>query len=252
MSRPNQAGTTLPRDRAALALIARFRTMTRAQIHGFAFAGRAENVVKRFVDRMVAHGFLGGERLHKSGAQLLWCTPAGRDHLVEMGTGAADAFFPARGPVAAKDLAHTLAIVDAALSCVRRGEAGDEILPAWMLQRVFGGKLSAIPDLLCLTRPRAGGRGTVLAVEVDLGGEGVRSVLLPKLTELARALPTITPASAAAILVLTSSARRRDALLRGLATAPLRLVVAVDLLVAFTRPPDVQAGCVVADTPCDV
>lgn len=252
MSRGNNPDVTLPRDRAALSVIGRFRMMTRVQIHGFAFPGRAENVVKRFVDRLTARGFLGAARLHGSGAQLLWCTPAGRDHLVETGVGAAEMFFPARGPVAAKDLAHTLAIGDAALSCLRRGQAGDEMIPAWMLQRMVAGRLSVIPDLLCLTRPRLGARGAVLAVEVDLGGEGVRSVFLPKLAELAHALPTISPAAAVAILVLTSAVRRRDALLRGLALAKLRLPVAVELLTTFALSPNVRTECVVEDTPCDV
>src|SRR5205085_4840864 len=120
--------------------------------------------------------------------------------------------FPASGPVPAKDFEHTVEIVNAALAMCRRTPAPDELLPAWMVQRLFAGKLAVWPDLLCLWKPHDGDAGSALAIEVDLGGEPVKSVLVPKTLELIGFLTAWTAGAPAAILLLTATARRRDSL----------------------------------------
>jgi hypothetical protein len=82
--------------------------------------------------------------------------------------------------VPAKDFEHTVEIVNAALAIRRRRPAPDELLPAWAVQRLFAGKLTVWPDLLCLWKPRDDDPGSALAIEVDLGGEPVKTVLVPK------------------------------------------------------------------------
>src|SRR5947209_4987487 len=123
--------------------------LTRPQVKRWFFENVSEPVVTRFVERGVRDGYLGVERLHGNGMQVLWLTRKGRDMLAACGVPAAD-LFPATGPAAAKDFQHTMEIGNTALWLMKRTPAPDELLPAWALQRYFGGRLRAIPDLLAV------------------------------------------------------------------------------------------------------
>jgi hypothetical protein len=223
----------LPRDIEAYALVGRFRMLTRQQLKSWLFDAVSETIVTRFFNRSTKRGYLGVERLHGNGIQVCWLTKKGRDFLVGGGHAAASDLFPASAPVAAKDFEHTVEIVNAALAMRRRTPAPDELLPAWTVQRLFAGKLTVWPDLLCLWKPRDDGPGSALAIEVDLGGEPVKTVLVPKTLELIGFLAGWMAGAPAAILVLTATARRRDSLREALAPAIGDFPLAVETLDAL-------------------
>ncbi|HEX8255448.1 MAG TPA: replication-relaxation family protein [Thermoanaerobaculia bacterium] len=223
----------LPRDIEAYALVGRFRMMTRQQLKSWLFDDVSETIVTRFFDRAAERGYLGVERLHGNGIQVCWLTKKGRDFLVDGGYAAASDLFPASGPVAAKDFHHTVEIVNAALAMRRRLPVPDELLPAWAVQRLFDGKLTVWPDLLCLWKPRSNDPGRALAIEVDLGSESVKTVLVPKALELIGFVSTWTATAPAAILLLTATARRRDSLRDALAPAVGDFPFVVETLTAL-------------------
>jgi hypothetical protein len=226
-------GRVLPRDLAALTTIGVFRMLTRTQLQAWHFETVSETVVRRFIDRMVERRYLGAERINRNGVQVVWLTQAGADLLVDHAGGSRADLFPARGPVAAKDFAHTTAIVDAALAVRQRGFQSDLMLPAWALQRAQGGQADVFPDLLCLARPTATDPGAALAVEVDLGGEPIGSVLVPKTEKLTAFLAPYS-GSALAILLLTVGSRRRAAIEQALRKASIPVPISVDELGIFT------------------
>lgn len=199
------------RDLLVLAAIGRFRMLTRPQVKRWFFAGVSEPVVTRFLKRAESTGYLGVERLGGNGMQLLWLTRKGRDLLVARGTPAAD-LFPATGPAAPKDFAHTMAIGDTASWLARRDPQPDELLPSWAIQRYFGGKLGVIPDLLALWRQTAAAPGVALAVEVDLGTEPVETVFVPKLRDLGATVQSWLPEAASRVLVLVPTRGRAESL----------------------------------------
>jgi len=206
--------------------------LTRAQLKAWHFQTVSDTVVRRFVDRMVERGFLGQERINRNGVQVLWLTQAGADLLVDQaGVSRAD-LFPARAAVAAKDFAHTIAIGDVALAVALRGFRSDAMLPAWALQRAQAGRADVFPDLLCLARPLDGDPGAALAVEVDLGGEPIGSVLVPKTEKLAAFLAPYC-GSTLAILLLTVGSRRRAAIDHALRKANISVPISVEELGNF-------------------
>ncbi len=189
--------------------------LTRPQVKRWFFESVSEPVVTRFIDRVTSQGLLGVERLHGNGCQVLWLTRKGRDYLIDHGSAAAD-LFAATGPAAAKDFEHTIRIADAAIWVVKRNLPPDELLPAWTLQRFFGGRLAVIPDLLALWRQKDGRPGAALALEVDLGTEALASVLVPKIRKLEHVL-NATMGTTFRILIIVSSMRRRESVRRALA-----------------------------------
>ncbi|HYH05740.1 MAG TPA: replication-relaxation family protein [Thermoanaerobaculia bacterium] len=227
----------LPRDIEAYVLAGRFRMLTRQQLKRWLFADVTETMVTRFFDRSTERGYLGVERLHGNGMQVCWLTKKGRDFLVDGGHAVTADLFPASGPVAAKDFEHTVEIVNAALAMRRRAPAPDELLPAWAVQRLFKGKLTVWPDLLCLWKPRDGDPGSALAIEVDLGGEPVKTVLVPKTLQLIAFLRDWIDGAPAAILLLTATARRRDSLRDALAPAVGDFPLAIETLTALSAEP---------------
>lgn len=223
----------LVRDLAALTTIGIFRMLTRAQLKAWHFESVSETVVRRFVDRMVERGFLGQERINRNGVQVVWLTQVGADLLVDHAAVSRGDLFPARGPVPAKDFAHTTAIVDVALAVEQRGFRSDMMLPAWALQRAQAGRAEVFPDLLCLVRPSATDPGAALAVEVDLGGEPIASVLIPKTAKLATFLAPYG-ASTLAILLLTVGSRRRAAIEQALRKTNFSVLISIEELDDFT------------------
>ncbi len=222
----------LPRDIEAYALVGGFRMLTRQQLKAWLFADVSETMVTRFFERSTERGYLGVERLQGNGIQVCWLTKKGLDFLVDGDYASASDLFPANGPIPAKDFAHTVEIVNAAVAMRRR--APDESLPAWAVQRLFAGKLAVWPDLLCLWKPTGHDPGSALAIEVDLGGEPVKTVLVPKTLELISFLQSWTAGASAAILLLTATARRRDSLRAALAPAVGDFPLAVDTFGALS------------------
>jgi hypothetical protein len=219
------------RDRAALFFIARFRMVTRPQLRRACFRGLSETVAKRSIDSLLAAGYLGAERVSRTGFQVLWCTSRGRDYLVEHGVAAAD-LFPARGPAAAKDFRHTVAIIDTAIGLFERGWAIAALRPAWSIQRSLGARLRAVPDLLALERSNGNRKAVALAIEVDLAAESL-SVFIPKLRLLSGWLMSYCAASACALLVLTTTPRRRDAIRARVDSAHIAIPNSVECIDAF-------------------
>jgi hypothetical protein len=202
--------------------------LTRSQLKRRFLAQVSEPVVTGVLNRLVQNGWLGVQRLHGNGVQILWLTKKGRDLLVESGVPALD-LFPAAGPAAAKDFAHTAEIANVAIWLAMKSPAPDEMLPAWQLQRLFGGQLTAIPDLVALWKAEenGNGRGIVLAVEVDLGTEPLESIFVPKLRTLVNSLMTMFEANIVSVLALVPTERRADALRKRL---PEGMPMMVDLL----------------------
>jgi hypothetical protein len=223
----------LTRDIEAYILVGRFRMLTRQQLKAWMFHDVSETMVTRFFDRSTERGHLGVERLGGNGMQVCWLTRKGCDFLVDGGYALTADLFPASAPAPAKDFNHTVEIVNAALAMHRRASAPDELLPAWALQRLFAGTLSVWPDLLCLWRPKRDDPGAALAIEVDLGGEPVKTVLLPKTLELIAFLNSWTAGARAAILLLTATARRRDSIREALAPVIGDFPLAVEMLDAL-------------------
>jgi len=227
----------LPRDADALTRIGRFRMLTRSQLHRWHFPTVSDTVVRRFVDRMTERGYLGAERLNGNGMQVLWLTSKGADFLPDKTGIDRDDLFPARGPVPPKDFAHTAAIIDAAIAVKQRGLAPDVLLPAWALQRVFAGRIDSVPDLLCLTLSSATRAGVVLAVEVDLGNEPIRSMIVPKARRVV--LDVLAPyrGSTVALLLLTRGKRRRDAITAAVAGISTSVPIVTELHEHFCAVP---------------
>src|SRR5207244_3859721 len=87
---------------------------------------------------------------------------------------------------------------------------------------------SVVPDLLAIRTPRAGDRGYVLAAEIDLGGERLKTVFVPKLTRLCEEIVEWAGGAPAIVLVLTRGPRRREAL--ATAVSNLSATIMVELL----------------------
>jgi hypothetical protein len=229
----------LPRDLAALALIGTWKCIARYHLKAWIFPDVSETMASRFVERMTERGYLDTKRLNGIGTQLLWLTPAGRDFLREHGT-PADALFPARSAVSLKDLDHTLAIVSAGFALTQRFPAANAVLPAWAVQRAFGGRIEAIPDVLLVSRADP----MLLAVEIDIGGEPLNA-LAEKLAEMADGLLSEWSADArAGIIVLTSGERRAANILAAVADSiSPTIAVAADMLPPLDGPDSLAAFC---------
>jgi hypothetical protein len=129
---------------------------------------------------------------------------------VEHGVAACD-IFVGTGPVAAKDSAHTLAIGDVAAWLSSRDRQPDEILPAWLIQRVYGDATHVVPDLIAKWSV-VDGDDAVLVVEVDLGSEPIRSVLSSKLPRLRDFVDEAFRGSSVAVTIFVVSSKRAESM----------------------------------------
>lgn len=230
MSRdPRSSFKLSARDIEAFVFIGEGFEIAQYQLHAGVFAGLSEVVVSRFVRRWAGRGLLAVDRWNNIGVNKLRLTSTGRDELVARGVAGAAQLFTPRKPVAPKDAAHTMWIND--LRIVLRDSASkfDLILPAWMLQRRFAPAPRAIPDLLAIRKPDASGPGQVLAAEVDLGGERLNAIFLPKLLRLQDLMYEWAGNAPASILILTKGAQRA-AILQRFAGEALTIPTAVALL----------------------
>jgi protein involved in plasmid replication-relaxation len=203
-----------PRDVELLRIVGRFRMLSRAQVKRWLFAGLSDPIVTRCIDRLASRGYLGVERLHGNGIQVLWLCRAGKELLIDNGMPAVDLFAATR-PATAKDFEHTLAMGDVAAWLATKNPAPDELLPAWAVQRVFGGVSKSIPDLVAIWRDPTGFRPVAaMLVEVDLGTEPIKSVLGPKLENLTALANNEFRGAAIATIIFVLSERRRDSIQR--------------------------------------
>jgi len=214
-SDPRLAPRLVPRDLHALTFIGQGHEVAQYQLHEAVFTGLSEGVVSRWVKRMLQRSVIVVERWAKVGINRLRLTRAGLELLSSAGAKTQDLFTP-RTATALKDVQHTLWINDLRVVVRRLTLPPDVVAPAWLLQRQLGATAPAIPDLLTIRKPRGKDRGFVLACEIDLGAERLKSVFLPKLACLTTAVQAWASASPSAILILTRGGRRalaiRDAL----------------------------------------
>ncbi len=229
---PRAEPPLLPRDAQALAFIGRGKEVAQYQLRAAIFPGRTEVVASRRVRRWTEQGLVVSDRLHGFGMNRLRLTETGKDALVRAKVAPEEELFVPAKAVALKDLAHHLWINDLR---VLAGEGtpfpADRIVPAWLLERTVTPRPSAIPDILLVQRPKASGRGRMLALEVDMGGERLVATLLPKLKLLAGLLTSWAGTDVRpGVLVLTRGPKRLASLRASLADAGLPVPVVADLL----------------------
>jgi len=229
---PRAEPTLLPRDAQALAFIGRGKEVAQYQLRAAIFPGRTEVVASRRVSRWTEQGLVVADRLHGFGMNRLRLTEKGRDALVAAKVAPEEELFVPAKAVALKDLAHHLWINDLrVLAAEGVPFAADRIVPAWVIERTVTPRPPAIPDLLLVQRPKGGGRGRMLALEVDMGGERIVATLLPKLKLLAGLLLSWAGVEMRpGVLVLTRGPKRLASLRASLADADLAVPVAADLL----------------------
>lgn len=216
------------RDLEAGAWIGKGYEVAQYQLHEAVFCGKSPVVVSRFTKRWRERGFLFVERWNGIGMNRLRLTSKGRDFLLLHAAAAPeDLFVPARS-VSPKDLAHRLWINDLRVVLGKLPVKPELVLPAWALERRFVPRLPAIPDVLAVTR--RGESRSALAIEIDLGGEPLKSVFVPKLSVLQGVLRDMSKDGSAAVLVLTSSARRKDAIAEATADLDGSIPIAVETL----------------------
>lgn len=225
--RDPRSATCLPaRDYEALRYISAWYQVAQYQLEDALFADRSPTVASRCVRRLAAAGCIAVERWNRVGVNLLRATARGRSALLERGVDDGAIFVPEKA-VALKDLAHQLWVVDAGLA-LRRLSATLDVAPCWSLRRRLAAlRPAAIPDLLALRHGAAGETDAAVAVEVDLGGEGLKNVFVPKLTILRDTLAGWAGDQPAAIIVLTVGPRRITALNAAVAALPHRIPVFV-------------------------
>lgn len=225
-----------PRDEVGLAeldvpglnFVGGHQTALQGQVAEKCYRDRSEAGLSRRVHRWLKYKLVGVERFMAMGCNQLWLTEKGARVLIEGGHATADQLFPRTRPIAPKDLAHHLTIVDLSILAERGVPfAASVIQPAWVLQRVLNPNPPAVPDLL-LAAPNANGTGlNVLAYEVDLGTEALK-VFVPKLRLLVGLLPDWARGGAARVCILTRGSGRAVALKQ--AVSDLGVPVVVELL----------------------
>jgi len=227
---PRSAAALTARDLAALKFIGESLEAAQYQVAAAIFPDVSEVVVSRRIRRLLRLGLVAIERWNKVGINRIRLTAQGADLLVTRRVAATAELFLSRSPLSPRAVPHHLWITDCRLVLERLPHSPDRVLSAWALERQFVPRLPAIPDVLALTAPRPDHPGLLLAVEVDLGGEPIRSVLLPKLRLLQKVLSELAGASPSAACVLTVGARRAEAIRKAAGDLPTDVLVTVDLL----------------------
>ncbi len=220
------------RDIEALIFIAAMGKVAQYQLHIRCFHGVSEVVVSRCVKRLRDRGLLDVFRWNRTGVNLLRLTPSGRSFVISDGGLPEKDVFAAKWPTPSA-LAHHLWIVDVRLALADIIPTFD-VLPCWALRRRFASESVPVPDLLAVSHD---GR-RLYAVEVDLGGENLRSVLVPKLQALTAATASWAPDARRAISVFTVGTSRAESLRRHAGAAGLD--VAIELLPNAIGRPAVQ------------
>ena len=174
----------------------------------------------------VANGLIAVERWNRVGINRLRLTAAGRRTLIDHGVDPTSLFAPRR-PVATKDVAHTLWINDLRVVFRRSEVPFDKVLPAWQLQRRLSPPPAAIPDVLAIRQDDRRRSGLVCACEVDLGGERLSRIFLPKLVKLNDLVRDWSGDARSVVIVFTRGAQRAASIQKSLASATGGFVEAV-------------------------
>jgi hypothetical protein len=207
MHDPRRAQRLSPRDIAALTFVGEGFEVAQYQLQAAIFPAVSAVVVSHFVKRAVVSGWIAVERWNRVGINRLRLTASGRHMLIAHGADPSSLFTPRR-PVATKDLAHTLWINDLRVVFLKSEIPFDRVVPAWQLQRRLSPPPAAIPDVLAIRQADAGDPGLLCACEVDLGGERLAKVFLPKLIKLKNVVRDWSGDSRSAVLVFTRGAQR--------------------------------------------
>jgi hypothetical protein len=212
---------------AALRFIGQAGELAQYQLHEQVFGDVSEVVVSRFVQRATKLELVVTTRWRGIGINRLRLTTRGRSQLVQRGI-SADELFVLRSPIAEGHIDHQLWIVDTLVILGRAARKPDLLQPAWALQRRFTPRPVAIPDVLASFVSPPEQPALLLGVEIDRGSENLASIFLPKLEKLCEVLSSWAGGATSAIVVLTNSVRRRDALRTR--AGPLSMPVIVELL----------------------
>ncbi|MGH7487204.1 MAG: hypothetical protein ACRD3J_07165 [Thermoanaerobaculia bacterium] len=207
MHDPRRTKRLSARDIEALTFIGEGFEVAQYQLHAAIFPAVSAVMVSHFVKRGVANGLIAVERWNRVGINRLRLTATGRRTLIAHGADPASLFAPRR-PVAAKDVAHTLWINDLRVIFRRSDVPFDRVLPAWQLQRRLSPPPAAIPDVLAIRQNDTHAAGFVCACEVDLGGERLAKIFLPKLIKLNNLVRDWSGDSHSAVIVLTRGPQR--------------------------------------------
>jgi len=207
MHDPRQAKRLSARDVRALTFIGEGFEVAQYQLHAAIFPAVSPVMVSHFVKRSLTSGLIAVERWNRVGINRLRLTETGRRTLATVGVDPVSLFAPRR-PVATKDVAHTLWINDLRVAFMKSERPFDSILPAWQLQRRLSPPPAAIPDVLAIRKDDGRHSGFVCACEVDLGGERLSKIFLPKLVKLSGLVRLWSGDSRSAVIVLTRGAHR--------------------------------------------
>ena len=217
------------RDLVAGVWIGRGYEVAQYQLHEAVFPGRSAVVVSRFVKRWRDRGLIAVERWNKVGMNRLRLTTLGRDLLIHSAVAKPEDLFVPPRPVAPKDLTHRMWANDLRVVLGRLPRKPDLILPFWSIERTFLPRPAAVPDVLAVTV----GPPSLLAIEVDLGGEPIQSVFVPKLHLLQEVLRAASKGGRAAILILTSGPRRQESIRTATVTLDGSIPIAVESLPGY-------------------
>ena len=218
------------RDISALAFIGRSQEAAQYQVHVAVFPGLGEAVVSRRIRKLAARGLLAIERWNKVGINRLRLRTAGRKAVLSRKGARDDELFLLRAPLAQSAVAHHLWVVDCRLILERLGPPPTSVQPSWALERRWNPRPASIPDLLAIWRPSPPSPGQMLAIEIDIGTEPIRGVLIPRLVALGETLLPFSGGAPLFVSVLTRGSRRVTAITAAVQAASLPVPVVVDSL----------------------
>lgn len=218
------------RDISALAFIGRSQEAAQYQVHEAVFTGLGEAVVSRRIRKLAARGLLAIERWNKVGINRLRLRSAGREAVLARKAARDDELFVLRAPLAQSAVPHHLWVVDCRIILERLVPPPTSVQPAWALERRWNPRPSSIPDLLAVWRPSRTAPGQMLAIEIDIGTEPIRGVLIGRLAALGETLIPFSAGAPAFVSVLTNGPRRVTAINAAVQAASLPLPVVVDAL----------------------
>ncbi|HKO58894.1 MAG TPA: hypothetical protein VJ276_23710 [Thermoanaerobaculia bacterium] len=223
---PRDTSRLPERDYAALHFIGTWYEVAQYQLEDAVFSGKSPTITSRCIRRLHAAGAIVVERWNRIGLNLIRLTNTGRQALLDRGIDGSAIFVPEKA-VAPKDLRHQLHLVDIGLVLMQLPIPFD-LAPCWTLRRRLAlTKPSAIPDLLALRQDGRGGVDGAIAIEVDLGGERLKNVFVPKLALLRDTLAGWSGGAPAAIVVFTVGTRRIAALSAAIAAQTHAIPVVV-------------------------
>jgi hypothetical protein len=229
------------RDIKALAFIGLSQEAAQYQVHEAVFPGLGEAVVSRRIQKLRARGLLAIERWNKVGINRLRLRTAGLEAVLARKGARVDELFLLRAPLAQSAVAHHLWIVDCRVILEKLATPPTSVQPAWALERRWNPRPSSIPDVLAIWRPSRTSPGRMLAIEIDVGTEPIRGVLIPRLAALGETLLPFSGGAPVFVSVLTKGARRVTAITASLQAASLPLLVVVDALPSSAGRPGLSA-----------